>query len=308
MRELSVLIAFAAVLLLEAFLAPGFFSLANLRDVALSNVPVLLVGIGMTLIILIGEIDISVAAQFAVYTVLAGRFAQAGLPMLLVPVCGALLGTSIGVLVARLKLPSIVVTLAAMVILRDALRWITGGAFVQDLPADFQWLGLGQGVAELGIGLTALLLFIVCAWALRHLAAGRAIYAVGSDAEAARLAGLPVCTIQATCFAALGALTAVAAVLNSIRFSGLQSGAGTGLELKAIAAVVVGGASVRGGRGTLIGTLLGVSLLGVIGPALTFAGVNAYWEKAIQGAIILVAVSADRFTVRWERHAVAAVR
>ena len=310
MRQLSVLLALALLLIVEAIVAPGFFSPGNLRDMLLSNLPVLVVSIGMTMVILIGEIDISVAAQFAVYTVLAGVLAKTGLPMPLVTIAvglsGWLIGAAIGALVAGWKLPSIVVTLAAMVVLRDALRWATGGAFVQNLPSNFQWFGMSQVAGETFLCATAAMMFAICAWGLRNVAAGRGIYAVGSEAEAARLAGLPVRTIQVGCFAALGAFTAAAALLNSIRFSELQSGAGTGLELKAIAAVVVGGTSVRGGRGTLLGTLAGVLLLGVVGPALTFAGVNAYWEKAIQGAIILAAVAADRFTIRWERHAAAA--
>jgi rhamnose transport system permease protein len=164
-------------------------------------------------------------------------------------------------------------------------------------------MGLTQSGGEMLITLIALLVFAAFAWFLRYVAAGRAIYAVGSDAEAARLAGMPVSAIRIGVFCTIGALTALAALLNSIRFSELQSNAGAGVEIKAIAAVVVGGAAISGGRGTLIGTLLGVMLLGTIGPALTFLGINPYWEKAIQGGIILFAVAADLFTVRFKRYA-----
>jgi rhamnose transport system permease protein len=141
--------------------------------------------------------------------------------------------------------------------------------------------------------LIALLVFIIFAWGLNNLAAGRAIYAVGSDSEAARLAGISPTNTVFFVFVLMGALTGVAALLNSIRFSDIQSNAGVGLELKAIAAVVVGGAAINGGRGTLIGTLIGVALLGVIGTALTFLGINPFWEKAIQGLIILAAIASD---------------
>ena len=138
MREISVLGAYILLLILIAILAPSFFTAANVRDVMLSNVPVLVTAIGMTMVILIGEIDISVAAQFAIYTVLAGLSAKAGVPVplvaLIVPVAGMIIGAANGVLIAGLGLPSIVVTLASMVILRDCLRWTTGGAWVQDLP------------------------------------------------------------------------------------------------------------------------------------------------------------------------------
>jgi rhamnose transport system permease protein len=185
-----------------------------------------------------------------------------------------------------------------MVILRDSLRWATGGEWVQNLPATFQWMGLGQRTGQIAILAVAAALLLTCIWAMRHLAIGRAFYATGSDRESARLAGIPTRKIVFGAFAAMGAFTGLAALLNSIRFSDLQSNSGTGLELKTIAAVVVGGTSITGGRGTIVGTLLGVSLMGTVGPALTFLGVNAFWEKAIQGAIILAAVVIDRMVAK----------
>src|SRR5205085_3623992 len=130
-------------------------------------------------------------------------------------------------------------------------------------------------------------------WVLRNLGVGRAIYAVGSDAEAARLAGIEPPRMIFVVFVLMGALTGLAALLNAVRFSVVPSNAGLGLELKAVAAVVVGGTAITGGRGTLVGTLIGVALLGTIGTALTFAGINPFWEKAIQGAIILAALASD---------------
>jgi rhamnose transport system permease protein len=254
----------------------------------------LLAAIGATLVILSGQIDISTGSQFAVASVAAGELARMGLPvpalLLLVPIAGGVLGAANGMLVARAGIPSIVVTLASMVVLRDGLRWVTRGAWVQNLPANFQWLGLGQRGGEYFILMLTAALFAACAWALRRLAAGRAIYATGSNAEAARLSGLDPKHVVVGVFVACGALTGLAAFLNAIRFSEIPSNSGIGLELKAIAAAVVGGASITGGRGSLLGTLLGVLLLGAIGTALTFLHVEAVWEKAIQGAIILAAV------------------
>jgi len=180
-----------------------------------------------------------------------------------------------------------------MVALRDALRWATDGAWVQDLPAAFQWLGLTQAAFPAAAAAVTLAVTAAFAWGLRHLAAGRAIYATGSNAGAARLAGLDTAAVKWTAFTVLGALTGVAAVLNAVRFNQIPSNAGLGLEMKVIAAVVVGGASVAGGAGSVAGTVLGVVLLAAIGPALTFLGASPYWERAIQGAIILVAIAAD---------------
>lgn len=287
-------LALTCLLILLAVVAPEFYSPSNLRDLLVNNAPVLLASIGATLVILAGQIDISTGAQFAVASVAAGELARLGLPipalLVLVPFVGGLLGAANGVLVAAAGIPSIVVTLASMVVLRDGLRWITHGAWVQNLPSSFQWLGLGQRAGQYLILLLAGAVFAAIAWGLRRLAAGRAIYATGSNAEAARLTGHDPKQVVLAVFVASGALTGLAACLNSIRFAEIPSNSGMGLELKAIAAAVVGGCSITGGRGSLFGTLLGVLLLGAIGTALTFLHVEAFWEKAIQGAIILAAV------------------
>jgi len=296
-RELSVTFAWAALLLVLAFTAPAFFSPSNLRDLAVANAPNLLVAAGMSLVIIAGEIDISIGSQFAVLSVAAGVLAKSGMPMFLVvpatAIAGLALGALNGVLVSRLGIPSIVATLAAMIALRDALRWATGGAWIENLPGSFQWFGLGQRRGEVLLVATCALFYAAIAWALRNVSAGRFLYAVGSDKEAARLAGIPSARVLFGVFAAMGALTAIAAALNAVRFREIQSNTGMGLELKAIAAVVVGGASITGGRGTLTGTLLGLGLLATIGPALTYLGVSPYWEKAIQGAIILCSIALD---------------
>jgi rhamnose transport system permease protein len=139
-----------------------------------------------------------------------------------------------------------------------------------------------------------LAVFVLFAWGLRNLAAGRAVYATGSDPEAAWLAGIRPRRVTLGVFVLLGMLTGLAALLNAVRFADVDTIAGTGLELQVIAAVVVGGVAISGGRGTLAGPLLGVLLLGTIAPALVFLGAEPYWEKAIQGSIILLAVAADR--------------
>jgi rhamnose transport system permease protein len=297
LRELGTAAALGLLLLVLIAVAPRFFAAGNLRDLAVANAPVLIIAIGMTLVLLTGHVDISVGSHFAVCSIAAALLARAGLPMPLVlatvTLLGALLGAINGLFVARLGLPSVVVTLATMVIWRDSLRWVTEGAWVQGLPAGFQWFGLAQRTGEWTIVLTALAVLVAGAYGLRSLAAGRAIYAVGSDPEAARLVGLRPDLVVLGVFTTLGTCTAVAAVLNSIRFSEVQGNAGVGLEIRVLAAVVVGGTLITGGRGTLAGTLVGVVLLGVLGTALTFLGINPFWEKAAQGAIILLASGAD---------------
>jgi rhamnose transport system permease protein len=173
---------------------------------------------------------------------------------------------------------------------------------VQDLPADFQWFGVAPGAAQALIVAIAVVVLVLCAWALRNLYVGRSLYAVGSDEEAARLAGIEPKRVVFGVFAATGALVGLAAVLNAVRFNAVPSNAGIGLELTAVAAVVVGGTAITGGRGTVLGTLIGVLLLGTIGTAMTYVGISPFWAKAIQGLIILAALVADAALARFERH------
>src|SRR5262245_35920571 len=293
-REISVALAIAALAAVLAIAAPGYFSRENLSDLFLANIPVLVVALGMTFVILTGHIDISVGSMFAICAVAGGVLAKSGLPVPVAVLAACLMGAAFGaingVLIAYIGIPSIVVTLASMVALRDALRWQTQGAWVQDLPSNFQWFGISQSSYPTVVILTTTFLVVFFAWGMRKLAAGRAVYATGSHPEGARLAGIDTSLVVFCVFLVAGLLTGFAAVLNSVRFNQIPSNGGLGLEMNVIAGVVVGGAAITGGVGTIAGTVLGVVLLGAIGPALTFLGVSAYWERAIQGGIILAAV------------------
>jgi rhamnose transport system permease protein len=297
LREAAVALAFGVLLMILGVVAPAFFQADNLRNQLVKSTPVLVVAVGMTLVIVARHIDISVGSQFSVCGIIAGLLAGMRLPMPLVAagslLAGAAMGAVNGGLVAGLGLPSIVVTLATLVIGRESLRWSREGEFVRDLPPDFQWFGVGQGAGQWLLVVIALAVLAAFAWATRYLAAGRAVYATGSDAEAARLAGIRPRRIVFGVFVVMGALTGLAALLNAVRFVDVATNTGEGKELEVIAAVVLGGTAVSGGRGTLIGSLFGVALLGTIAPALVFLRVEAHWEKAIQGLIILLAVASD---------------
>lgn len=310
-RELSVLAAYAGLLLLLAVLNPEFFRAANLRAIALKEAATLVAATGMTLVVLARHIDISIGSQFSICGVVAALLGQAGVPPLLAAggtlAAGALMGALNGALVAFLRLPSIVVTLATMVALEAALKWERSGEAVRNMPETFHFFGLGQSAGQALIGALALAVFAAFAWGLRRLGAGRAVYAVGSDVEAARLSGLRPSRVVFGVFTVMGVLAALAALLTAVQFRTIQPNEGKGLELKVVAAVVVGGVAVSGGRGTLWGTLAGVALLGSIGTALVFLQAESYWEKAVQGAIILVAVASDALNLRKKREAGASV-
>ncbi|MEO6753272.1 MAG: ABC transporter permease [Chthoniobacteraceae bacterium] len=295
-REISVAAALCVMLLLLAVFAPNFFSPQPLLSRLTAAAPKLVLACGVALVIISRQIDISIGSLFAVCGTCAGLIAAAKFPwpiaMLAAVGVGAIGGAINGVLVAALRLPSIVVTLATMVTMREALRLKQQGVFI-NLPDGAQWFGLPMTAGQFTVCGIAFGLLVLMAFAMKNLSAGRFVYAVGSDAEAARLAGIRPQLTTILVFVFMGALTGLAAVLNMVQSPQVDPNSGRGLELEAIAAAVVGGVAVSGGRGRLWGVLAGLLLLVCIGPALTYVGVKPYWEKAIQGAIILLAVVAD---------------
>ena len=295
-RELSVLGVLALLLAYLAWRAPAFFQTQPLLSLLAREAPSLVVACGVAMVILVRQIDISVGSQFSVCSVVAGVLAAAGWPLAaVVPVAvlaGGSLGLVNGLLVAWLGLPSIVVTLAMLVALRQGLNLVRQGEFV-NLPERIQWLGLPQAQGQWLLITGAVALLALLAWGLRYLAVGRWVYAVGSDAEAARLAGIRPRVVTLATFVLMGALTGIAAVMNVVQSPQVQPLTGSGLELKAIAAAVVGGVAISGGRGTLWGVLAGLLLLACISPAMVHLRIDAYWEKAIQGLIILAAVMVE---------------
>ena len=297
-REISLGCVFLGVLVFLGIFAPAFFELQPLLSRLSAQTPAMVVVVGMSLVMICRQIDISVGAQFGVCAVVAGLVSASGAPLVVVVgasiLGGAAMGALNGWLVAGLGLPSIVVTLATMATWQEALRLFQQGKFV-NLPVGVQWFGLSQVQGQMVLIGGAVGFVGVAAWALKNLMMGRRIYAVGSDAEAARLAGIDPRRTTMGVFVVLGGLTGLAAVMNVVQSPQVDPLAGSGLEMKVIAAAVVGGVAVSGGRGRLWGVFVGLLLLATVNPALTYLRVESYWEKAIQGMVLIVAVVADRF-------------
>lgn len=295
-RELAVAAVLGLVLIGLAIWAPAFYQVQPLISLATREAPVLIVTCGMVLVILARQIDISVGSQFSICSVICGLLAAAGWPIAsLLPagaIAGALLGALNGFLIAGLGLPSIVVTLAMLVALRQGLNLFRQGEFVT-LPDGVQWFGLNQIQGQVIVLLATAALVVLMSLGLRGVALGRHFHAVGSDAEAARLAGIRPQRVTFLAFLLLGMLTGIAATVNVVQSPQVQPLSGSGMELKVIAAVVVGGVAISGGRGYIWGAVVGLMLLACISPALVHLHIEAYWEKAIQGAIILLAVLAE---------------
>jgi len=305
-RELTIL---AALALLSGYLSltqPNFRDAFTLSTILTNAAYVGVVGIGMTMVIVAGQIDISVGSMLAVCALIAGTLARAGAPMFLVVLTSLALGLGMGALngalIAYLRIPSIIVTLATLTALRGAIVWWTKGYWVMPLPPGWKFLGtthiLGLPL-PVWIGWTAVL---AAAYVLAHTIIGREVYALGSNPQAARLAGIDTARVTFWVFALSGLLVGLATMLHVTRFSMVQTQEGLGLEFLVITAVVVGGTNIFGGSGTVAGTYLGVLLLTVTSSALTFLGISATWDQAIRGAFILVAVTADIVrTGRWRQ-------
>ncbi|RZA09945.1 MAG: ABC transporter permease [Proteobacteria bacterium] len=295
-RELTVAGALVLLMVSLAVFAPHFFQGQPFISRLTSQMPALVAAIGIALVIISRQIDISIGSQFSMCAIIAGVTAASGLPLgaaIAAAVgAGALMGAINGALVAYLGLPSIVVTLATMVTWQEALRLWQQGRLL-NLPDGIQWFGMSQPAGQAVVISLAFALLVCAAWAMKNMAAGRFIHATGTDAEAARLAGINPKRTTFGVFVLMGGLAGLAAVLNVVQSPQVQPNCGDGLELKAIAAAVVGGVAISGGRGTLWGVLLGMLLLANVNPALTHFHQPPYWEKAIQGLVILFAVVAD---------------
>lgn len=294
-REISIAVFLAVIGIVLLIFAPSFFRPGNLENLLVNTSYVAIGSFGAMLAILTGQPDISVGSILAVCAFASGAMAVAGVPIPLVIVAaiaiGAALGLVNGLLVTGLNIHAIIVTLGTLSIFRGALLYFTGGAWIYDLPAGYRAIGLGSVLGIPNPVWIAALTLLIGAWVLRNTAWGRALYAVGSNTEAARLSGIEPNRMLISAFVANGALVGLATLALTTRFSTIQSNAGVGFEFLVITAVVVGGAHIFGGSGTVVGVLLGSLLVGVTGTVLVFLEISAFWERTLHGVFILLAVS-----------------
>lgn len=296
-REATILLALGALTAYLAVTQPNFRNAFTVANILTNAAYVAVIGMGMTMVIVAGQLDISVGSMLAVCALVSGMLARAGVPMPLVVLISLALGLAMGALngalVAYLRIPSIIVTLGMLTVWRGIILWWTQGYWVMPLPPTWKLLGTMPLLAlplPVWIGWVAV---AVATYLLANTAFGRHIYAVGSNAASAQLAGVNVPVTTFAVFALNGLLVGLATMIHVTRFSMVQTQEGLGLEFLVITAVVVGGTNIFGGSGTVLGTYLGVLLLTVTSSALTFLGIPATWDQAIRGAFILLAVTAD---------------
>ncbi|WP_288402021.1 ribose ABC transporter permease [uncultured Deinococcus sp.] len=293
---------FAALVIVASLLSDRFLTGGNLLNIARQTSVNALLAFGMTAVILTAGIDLSVGSIVAVVGVGAALLDHAGLPFgltaVIVLVAGGVIGALNGLVVAYGRIAPFVVTLAALTIWRGVTLVMTDGTPVSGLSSTFQAFGNTDWLGLPSTAIVALIALAVTWFALRRTAWGRGIYALGSSEDAARFAGLGVEKLKVTVYAFSGLLSAVAALLLTSRLFSAQPTAGSGFELDAIAAVVVGGTSLSGGRGTVIGTLLGALIIGVLNNAMNLLDVNAFYQQIVKGGVILGALLLERLLNR----------
>jgi ribose/xylose/arabinose/galactoside ABC-type transport system permease subunit len=295
-QELVVLGAIIVLFIAVGAYNPRFLSNTNINSIFAGNAYIAVAAIGMSMVIISGHIDVSVGSLIGVIATIAGTLAVSGYPIWvawLVPILVAvIINTAVGSLVAYSRIPSIVVTLGMLSILKGGLISATAGAWITDLPADFmiaqvRIFGIPSPVYFMAV------LTIAAALFMRYTDFGRAIYAVGGNIDAARAAGLnPEWTVVGV-FALHGLFAGIAGLLFATQLQVIQSTVPPNLELTVITASVIGGVSILGGTGTVIGSTLAAILFAAIGSALIFLNISAYWLRAVLGLLILATVLAD---------------
>ncbi len=296
-QETLLAVAVVGLAVLVGFVNPRFIAVNNLADILLGNAYVAVAAIGMSMVIISGNIDISVGALIGVLATVSGSLAVAGAPIFVAWLAPILIGIAVmafqGAIVAYLGIPAIVVTLGMLSILKGGLISITGGKWITDLPDGFHLADIEIfGVIPMPVAIMVVATALAAAW-MRWWPQGRAIYATGGNPEAARLCGVSPRRTIVFVFAMHGFFAGIAALLFATQLRVIQSTAPANLELTIITASVVGGVSILGGVGTVIGSTLAAILIAEITSALVFVSISPFWTHALQGALILATVIAD---------------
>ncbi|EOB3566832.1 ribose ABC transporter permease [Vibrio vulnificus] len=299
--EQKSLIALLFLIVVVSFLNPNFFTVDNILNILRQTSVNAIIAVGMTLVILTAGIDLSVGSVLALCGAFAASLVAMEVPVLIaVPtalLAGAALGAISGVIIAKGKVQAFIATLVTMTLLRGVTMVYTDGRPIStgftDTADAFAWFGTGYA---LGIPVPVWLMVIVFAAAwylLNHTRFGRYVYALGGNESATRLSGINVDKVKIGVYAICGLLAALAGIIVTSRLSSAQPTAGMGYELDAIAAVVLGGTSLMGGKGRIMGTLIGALIIGFLNNALNLLDVSSYYQMIAKAAVILLAVMVD---------------
>lgn len=299
--EQKSLIALIFLIVVVSFLNPNFFTVDNILNILRQTSVNAIIAVGMTLVILTAGIDLSVGSVLALCGAFAASMIALEVPVLIaVPTAlfaGAALGAISGIIIAKGKVQAFIATLVTMTLLRGVTMVYTDGRPIStgftDTADAFAWFGTGYA---LGIPVPVWLMVIVFAAAwylLNHTRFGRYVYALGGNESATRLSGINVDRVKIGVYAICGLLAALAGIIVTSRLSSAQPTAGMGYELDAIAAVVLGGTSLMGGKGRIMGTLIGALIIGFLNNALNLLDVSSYYQMIAKAVVILLAVLVD---------------
>ncbi len=295
-REIPLLVIIAIIVAVMSFQNPFYFTAGNFRTIAIGFAPTAIIVVGMAILLVSGGFDLSVGSVVALSGTMVALLIDIGTPIpigvLLVLVMGALIGLANGMMVTYLKINPLVATLGTLSVARGISLVLTQGRSVR-LPSEFGFVG---GEQLLGIPYMVLIMGIIVVigdLALRHTRFLRQVYYIGSNEKSALLSGIPVNRMRLLTYMLTALLSALAGVLLASRLQAGTPTAASGLELQVLAAAVIGGASLTGGEGTVLGAFLGVVFVGVISNVMTFLAVSVYYQQVVTGVILIVAVAID---------------
>lgn len=300
-RDYVIVVSFVVLFLVLSVSSSAFLTTTNLLNIVDQSAALIVIGCGMTIVVIAGGFDLSVGAVYALSAVVGGLVANAtNVPLGILAAVAAGLGLGIlnGVFLNLFRVNSFIGTLASSLMFRGLIVLITGGTLVVVADPSFRDLGRGEIVGVRWTIVIAVAVVLLTTFVLTRTTFGRYCFAVGSNADAATLSGIRVGFVRAATFAISGLCAGAAGILATSRVGAVQPDAGTGLELTAIAAVVIGGTSILGGEGAIWRTVLGVLLLALIGNGFNIMGVDPYYQTMVQGAIIFLAVGLDSWSRR----------
>lgn len=302
MRESAIFLALLGIMVVITIVAPQFATSGNIYRVSRQISFVAIAALGVFTVILTGGIDLSLGSIIGISGVVSGLSMASGthflIAILIGLLTGCLVGTINGLLVSYVGITPFIVTLGMLSVARGTIWIITKGWPVENI--DDRILVLGQG-SLLGIPVPVIIMLVVSVivhFFLRLTVFGRRVYAIGGNEEATRLSGIDVKKIKCLVYTISGLMAAITGIILVARFNSAQTSSGDGWELDAIAAAVIGGASLQGGAGSVVGVLIGAAIMGVIRNGLVLMRVSAYWQTAIMGLIIILAAVIDRIKNR----------
>jgi ribose transport system permease protein len=301
-RETTLLVLILLVAIGMSVATPQFLSLANFRAAGVGLVPTAIIAVGMTMLLVSGAFDLSVGSVMALASTVLALLVAGGMAIPLATALAIGLGLAIGVangaIVTGLGVNPLIATLGTLSIARGAALVLTEGFSISSLPKSFGLFGKTDVAGMPLMFWTMLIVVIAGDLALRHLGTLRQLYFIGGNEQAARLSGIPVARTRILAFALTGGLAALAGCLLASRLGSGTPTAGAALELQVLAATVIGGASLRGGEGTVLGAFLGVVFVALINNAMTMLSVSIYWQMIVTGAVLVIAVATDMLVRR----------